>query len=107
MFKICYNQPSQKVFERFPGTLKNLIEIAQGTLDGVVIGLDPSAIKTGGFRCPSYNTEIGGTPDSEHIWGLATDWRKKESTLAIVPELRRLGFFVKVEENCIHVGFHG
>lgn len=26
-----------------------------------------------GYRCPAHNAEIGGKPDSAHIWGYAAD----------------------------------
>lgn len=39
---------------------------------------------TSGFRCAAYNTQVGGEPDSQHLYGRAADSRMDD----VLPEER-------------------
>jgi len=30
-------------------------------------------VVTSGYRCPQHNSDVGGVPDSAHVWGVAAD----------------------------------
>lgn len=76
---------NEKVFKRFPPSLKYFIEsqhkLIYEKVKAMVIkeygqnGLK-YLVKSSGFRAPRLNTYIGGVFDSLHIWGCAIDFRK-------------------------------
>lgn len=76
---------NEKVFNRFPASLKYFIEsqhkLIYEKVKTMVIkefGQDglKSLVKSSGFRAPRLNNYVGGVFDSLHIWGCAIDFRK-------------------------------
>ena len=50
---------------------------------------------TSGYRCPGYNREVGGVPNSYHCIGLAADIKVKDINL------------IELLEICENIGFGG
>lgn len=42
-------------------------------LDGLRAAIKKPIVVTSGYRCPKHNIEVGGIPDSRHLYGLAAD----------------------------------
>ena len=60
---------------------------------------------TSGFRCPKHNKEIGGSPTSSHLKGLAADIKTSNSRerFKILDALLKVGFKrIGIGENFIH-----
>jgi zinc D-Ala-D-Ala carboxypeptidase len=60
---------------------------------------------TSGFRCPKHNKEIGGSPTSSHLKGLAADIKTTNSKerFKILDSLLKVGFKrVGIGEEFIH-----
>ena len=59
-----------------------------------------------GYRCEKHNREVGGKPDSAHLYGLASDIRATTSRqrFLIVNSLLEVGFKrIGVAKTFIHV----
>ncbi len=56
-----------------PQILPNLRRLAKG-LDGVVDLLGHPLEISSGYRCSALNERVGGTPNSQHVQGLAADF---------------------------------
>jgi len=62
-----------------------------------------------GFRCPKHNAEVGGKPDSAHLFGLAADIRCKGSRarFKILDGLLMAGFDrIGIANTFIHADNH-
>jgi uncharacterized protein YcbK (DUF882 family) len=65
---------------------------------------------TSGYRSPEYNAQVGGSPTSSHIKGLAVDLRVKGVHIYHVAGMIRELFdpqrvFINIFQNYIHIDF--
>ena len=56
-----------------PESVENLRRLAYG-LEQVQALLEYPISISSGYRCPALNTAVGGSPGSQHVWGLAADF---------------------------------
>ncbi|MBN1592238.1 MAG: peptidase M15 [Candidatus Coatesbacteria bacterium] len=73
------------------------------------IGNKPIIIESG-YRCAEHNEDIGGAPDSDHLYGWAVDVRVNEMSPAEIANaakrlpalIKRLGLYEG--RDCVHIG---
>jgi len=65
-------------------TIENLRRLADGLEQVLTLLGNPLSISSG-YRCPSLNIAVGGSPSSQHVLGLAADFTCEDfgSPLAI------------------------
>lgn len=59
-----------------------------------------------GFRCPEWNEKIGGSPNSQHMLGIAVDIKCTDiiKRAKIIKEALNIGFSdVSIASNFIHI----
>ena len=58
-----------------------------------------------GYRCPYHNVEVGGVPNSQHIYGTAADIYCEDMTISqLVRFVEEIGFDgIGVYDNFVHV----
>ena len=55
------------------------------------------------YRTPERNALVGGSPDSQHLVGLAADLVRQDGVVGALDGLRRLGFQVVPYSDHLHV----
>lgn len=90
------NKPDEEV-------VKNLTKLAQNILQPIRDKFGAPIVVTSGYRSPSLNKAVGGSPTSQHKTGNASDIRTKSDSLV---DNRALFNLVKkmIEEGKIVVG---
>lgn len=56
-----------------PASVENLRRLADGLEQVQALLENPLSISSG-YRCPALNIAVGGSPSSQHVWGLAADF---------------------------------
>lgn len=57
---------------------------------------------TSWFRSPGRNRQVGGSPVSQHLFALATDWQV-DNKLGLIREMKRVGLVAIDEGDHVHV----
>lgn len=101
------NPTSAAFFNGLPSDLRKTLLRRLEFIAGTVEKVAPNAVLTSAFRSPRYSVSIGSHPNSWHGFGCALDYRLNTISAESIEKLRKVGFFVLVETNCIHVQFTG
>ena len=92
-----------------PCCLRGAKEMSRGFLSMLDTARDIAGITfniNSGFRCPRHNKEVGGSPTSSHLKGLAADIKADTSRkrYLVVKALIQTGFNrIGIGKNFIHV----
>ncbi len=92
-----------------PCCLRGAKEMNKGFLSMLDTARDIAGITfniNSGFRCPKHNKEVGGSPTSSHLKGLAVDIKADTSRkrYLVVKALIQAGFNrIGIGENFVHV----
>ena len=98
-FPMTFNTESADFLKNTPQAFQEMVCNAQMSIDSAVIGANPNAVRTSGFRSPRYNAKTKGSkPDSPHMFGFATDYRLQDDFNPVIP-----GMLVIVEGDHYHV----
>lgn len=62
--------------------IANLLELCREVLEPIREAYGKPVIITSGYRCPELNEKVGGEPSSEHLLGMAADFRTLSDTRA-------------------------
>ena len=62
--------------------IANLLELCRNVLEPIREAYGKPVIITSGYRCPELNEKVGGEPSSEHLQGMAADFRTLSDTKA-------------------------
>lgn len=62
---------------RHPAVVRNLKALAQDILQPIRDNFDSPIIITSGYRCPQLNKKVGGSNNSQHLYGEAADFHVK------------------------------
>jgi len=88
--RVCFNQCSQRAFDRIPKSVRNTIAAVQEGIQKSVLQRFPDALPSSGFRCSCENKRVGGVAHSLHLLGVARDFvlRLNNRPLPVIPGLR-------------------
>lgn len=64
---------------RHPAVLRNLKSLAKDILQPIRYHFDKPLIITSGFRYPELNRKVGGSNNSQHLYGEAADFYIKDT----------------------------
>lgn len=95
---ITFNHESYQHFNSLQEIEKSKIIYNQKKLYNLLVKYGCKGVITSGFRSPEYNKKIGGAINSNHLVGMAYDFRLANFFLVRNKEIR-----VLKSQNCYHV----
>lgn len=77
LFTLCQSETAERLgIHNMPHNeevLENLRLLCVNVLNPAIVHFDLPLFVTSGYRCPRLNEEVGGLPDSQHLYGQAAD----------------------------------
>jgi len=77
LFTLCQSETAERLgihnMPHSPEVIDNLGQLCLNVLNPAIINFDLPLFVTSGYRCKRLNDEVGGLPESQHLYGQAAD----------------------------------